>query len=70
MESFLILEICDFRKISAEGFRGGVTQAGLLKMGDMPISSRQSSKLGSGVHKSTDVGRLYDILGQSVIECG
>lgn len=53
------------RKISAEGFRGGVTQAGLVKMGDMPISSRQPSKLGSGVHKSTEVGRLYDVLSQS-----
>lgn len=47
-----------------------MTQARLIKVDDMPISSRQPSKLGSGVHKSgvhknTEVGRLYDVLGKS-----
>lgn len=42
-----------------------MTQAGRLKMGDMPLNSRQASKLGSGVHKSTEVGNLYDVLGNS-----
>lgn len=42
-----------------------MTQARLIKVDDMPISSRQPSKLGSGVHKNTEVGRLYDVLGKS-----